>query len=263
MTNFDALPPLLWITLSTFSGGILSAVGAAIVAISVHPERVSLLISYAVGALLGAAFLGTLPHALAQAPSIEYLTRVVLASILGFFVLEKLVLWRHCHAEDCEVHDGHDSATAPPPGGQLIIIGDAIHNFVDGVLIAAAFLADARVGLVTALAIVAHEVPQEVGNFLILLHSGYSKTRAFVFNLLTSFSMVAGGMVGFLALQTMQQWISTLLGIAAGSMIYVAVADLIPGLHRRPALRSSIAQVALISLGVATIVAATSWFNHA
>ena len=179
MTHLDTLSPLLWIVLSTFVGGVLSAIGAAIVAVTVHPERVSLLISYAVGALLGAAFLGTLPHALAQAPSIDYLTRVVLASILGFFVLEKLVLWRHCHAEECEVHDGHERAEAPAPGGQLIILGDAIHNFVDGVLIAAAFMADTRVGLITALAIVAHEVPQEIGNFLILLHSGYSKTRAY------------------------------------------------------------------------------------
>jgi zinc and cadmium transporter len=219
-----------------------------------------------VGALLGAAFLGTLPHALSQASSIEFLTRIVLGSILGFFILEKLVLWRHCHAEDCEVHDGHDHGhdhqVETAPGGQLVILGDAIHNFVDGILIAAAFLADIRVGLVTALAIVTHEIPQEIGNFLILLHSGYSKTRALVLNLLTSCTMIVGGLVGYFFLQTMQQWIAPMLGIAAGSMIYVAVADLIPGLHRRPEIRSSIAQVALIGLGVATIFVVTSLLDH-
>jgi zinc and cadmium transporter len=262
MTYLQTLPPLAWITIATVAGGILSVVGAAIAAMSVHPRRVSLLIAYAVGALLGAAFLGTLPHALREAPSIEYLTRVVLGAILGFFVLEKLVLWRHCHVEDCEVHDGHETPSRPAPGGQLIIVGDAIHNFVDGVLIATAFLADTRVGLVTALAIVAHEIPQEIGNFLILLHSGYSKMRALVFNLLSSCTMIVGGIVGYMALQSMQQWIAPMLGIAAGSMIYVAVADLIPGLHQRPEIGSAIAQIALISFGVATIFFVTTWLEH-
>lgn len=135
----------------------------------------------------------------------------------------------------------------------MILIGDTFHNFVDGVLIAAAFLADTQLGIVTALAIIAHEVPQEVGDFLILLHSGYSKKHAFLLNLLSSVAMVVGGVLAYFALQTMQQWVNTLIALAAASMLYVAVADLIPGLHRRPEIRATIQQVTLIALGIATI----------
>ena len=135
----------------------------------------------------------------------------------------------------------------------MILIGDPFHNFVDGVLIAAAFLADTQLGIVTAVAIVAHEVPQEVGDFLILLHSGYSKSHAFTLNLLSSAAMVVGGVLGYYALHAMEQWIGTLISLAAASMLYVAVADLIPGLHRRPEIRATVMQVSLIALGIATI----------
>ena len=135
----------------------------------------------------------------------------------------------------------------------MILIGDTFHNFVDGVLIAAAFLADTQLGIVTALAIISHEVPQEVGDFLILLHSGYSKKYAFALNLLSSAAMVVGGVLAYFALQTMAQWVNTLIALATTSMLYVAVADLIPGLHRRPEIRATIQQVALIALGIATI----------
>ena len=135
----------------------------------------------------------------------------------------------------------------------MILIGDTFHNFVDGVLIAAAFMADVKLGVVTAIAIIAHEVPQEVGDFLILLHSGYTKRYAFILNLVSSAAMVLGGVLAFYALQSMQQWIGTLLALAAASMIYVAVADLIPGLHRRPEIGATVQQVTLIALGIATI----------
>ena len=135
----------------------------------------------------------------------------------------------------------------------MIMIGDTFHNFVDGILIAAAFLADVQLGLVTAIAIIAHEVPQEVGDFLVLLHSGYSKRYAFALNVLSSLAMVVGGVFAYFALHTMQNWIPSLLALAAASMIYVAVADLIPGLHRRPEIQATLQQVALISLGIATI----------
>jgi zinc and cadmium transporter len=135
----------------------------------------------------------------------------------------------------------------------MILIGDTFHNFVDGVLIAAAFMADVKLGLVTAIAIIAHEVPQEVGDFLILLHSGYTKRHAFILNLISSAAMVLGGILAFYALQSMEQWIGTLLALAAASMIYVAVADLIPGLHRRPEIGATVQQVTLIALGIATI----------
>ena len=135
----------------------------------------------------------------------------------------------------------------------MIMVGDTFHNFVDGLIIAAAFLTDTHLGIATALAIIAHEIPQEVGDFAILLHSGYSKTKAFQLNLISSFASVAGGVLGYFVLQTMQSWIPSLLALAAASMIYVAVADLIPGLHKRAQLRDTLEQVGLIVLGVFSI----------
>ena len=135
----------------------------------------------------------------------------------------------------------------------MIIVGDTFHNFVDGILIAAAFMVDVELGVVTALAIIAHEIPQEVGDFLILLHSGYTKKQAFAFNLLSSLATVIGGLGAYFALRTVQDWVPTILGLAAASMIYVAVADLIPGLHKRTELKATVQQVLLIGLGVASI----------
>jgi zinc and cadmium transporter len=143
----------------------------------------------------------------------------------------------------------HDSGRS----GMMIMVGDTFHNFVDGILIAAAFMIDIRLGAVTAIAIIAHEIPQEVGDFLILLHSGYSKKQALLFNLFSSLATVVGGVLAYFALQTVQHWISTILGLAAASMLYVAVADLIPGLHKRTELKATIAQVGLIGMGIASI----------
>ncbi len=174
----------------------------------------------------------------------------VLAGILLFFTLEKLLLWRHCHHDHCEAHE-HDTHGR---SGTMIMVGDTFHNFVDGVIVAAAFLADTHLGIVTALAIIAHEIPQEVGDFLILLHSGYSKAQALFVNLLSSLAMLAGGVLAYFALQSVQSIVPTLLALAASSMIYVAVADLIPGLHKRTQLRDTLQQVALIALGVGSIL---------
>ena len=245
---------LVWIIAATIAGGVLSVLAAAIVAFNARASWIPVLISYAVGALLGAVFLEVLPHAFQMSDSIERTAGAILAGILLFFVLEKLVLWRHCHVEQCEAHDPptaahHDHGRS----GMMIMIGDTFHNFVDGILIAAAFLANHELGIVTSIAIIAHEVPQEVGDFVILLHSGYSKSRAMFFNLLSSAAMVAGGVIAYFALQEVQQWIPIMLGLAAASMLYVSVADLIPGLHRRPELQATVQQVVLIALGVATI----------
>ena len=245
---------LVWILAATVAGGVLSVIAAAALALNARASWVPVLISYAVGTLLGAVFLDLLPQAFERAESLEGMAVTILAGILLFFVLEKLVLWRHCHVEQCEAHDPplaphHDHGRS----GMMIMIGDTFHNFVDGVLIAAAFLANHELGIVTAIAIIAHEIPQEVGDFLILLHSGYSKGRAFIFNMLSSAAMVLGGAIGYLALQSVQHWIPPLLGLAAASMLYVSVADLIPGLHKRPELLATLQQVVLITLGVVTI----------
>lgn len=260
---------LSWIILATFTGGILSAGVAGLFAIKAKASQVPMLVSYAVGALLGAAFIEVLPHAFEKSDSIQTTAATVLFGILGFFILEKLVLWRHCHVEECEVHDPH----LPLPqnhnnehnhndhgrSGLMILVGDTFHNFVDGVLIAAAFMADTQLGIVTAIAIIAHEVPQEVGDFLILLHSGYSKRKAMLLNVIASAAMVIGGVLAYFTLQVAEALVTPLLALAAASMLYVAVADLIPGLHRRPELAATAQQVLLIGLGIATIWLVGAW----
>ncbi|MFZ5525008.1 MAG: ZIP family metal transporter [Pseudomonadota bacterium] len=247
---------LPWIIAASIAGGVLSVLGAAVFALNPRARHyLSAMVSYAIGAMLGAVFLNILPEAIKLTSSVAVLSGTVLFGILLFFILEKLVLWRHCHHEHCEAHELLESEHDHDHGrsGMLIMVGDTFHNFVDGVIIAAAFLTDMHLGVVTALAIIAHEIPQEVGDFAILLHSGYSKTRAFQLNLISSFAAVAGGVLGYFVLQTMQSWIPSLLALAAASMIYVAVADLIPGLHKRAELRDTLEQVGLIVLGVATV----------
>lgn len=269
---------LTWILSATVLGGVLSVLLAGAFAYAAHPSWVSRLVSFAVGTLLGAVFLEVLPHALEHGGA-KPVAVTILVGILVFFVLEKLVIWRHCHHETCEVHGidamphehshghAHDRQHHRADGGNrragiMILVGDTFHNFVDGVLIAGAFLVDTQLGIVTALAIIAHELPQEVGDFLVLLHSGFSKSRALLFNLLSSAAMVAGGLLGYVALQDMTELMPYLLGMAAASMIYVAVADLIPGLHRRPELSATLEQVLLIGAGI-SLIALISGFGHA
>jgi zinc and cadmium transporter len=270
---------LAWILVMSFAGGLLSVLAAALLALTANPRWVGLLVSYAIGALLGAAFLEVLPHAIIASGDASSTSAIVLAGILGFFVLEKLVLWRHCHTEHCEGHEqrgyvhsadhdsvhGHHHSHAHPVrqdtydggrSGLLIMVGDTFHNFVDGVLIAAAFMESIQLGIITSLAIIAHEIPQEVGDFLILLHSGYARTKALLFNVLSTFATLVGGLLSYFALSALQGAVPVFLSLAAASMIYVAVADLIPGLHKRTELRATLQQVLLIGAGVLTILAA-------
>jgi zinc and cadmium transporter len=240
-----------WILVASVAGGTLSA-GLAAFALAVRSTWIPMLVSFAIGALLGAAFLEIIPHAF-ETGAAHQVAFSILGGIFGFFVLEKLLLYRHCHTENCEVHDQHAAAHDHGRSGALIVVGDTIHNFVDGVLIAAAFLQSVELGVVTAVAIIAHEIPQEVGDFLILLHSGYSKMRALAVNLLSSLATIVGGVLGYYALQLFDGIEPILLGVVAASMIYVAVADLIPGLHRRPELRDTAVQALLIALGIGTI----------
>jgi zinc and cadmium transporter len=175
-----------------------------------------------------------------------------LLGVLVFFLLEKLVLWRHCHTTDCDRHapGGHGRRSA---AGHLILIGDAIHNIVDGVLIASAFFVDVQLGMVTALAVLAHELPQELGDFAILLHSGFTRRKALVYNLLVSLGTVVGGVAGYLFLSTVGHLVPYVLAVAASSFIYIAVADLIPDLHRRVDARATVQQLALILAGIGVI----------
>jgi zinc and cadmium transporter len=249
-----------WILAASVAGGALS-VGLASATLVLSGSWVPMLVSYAIGALLGAAFLELIPHMFEHGdPHTAAVT--ILAGIFAFFVLEKLLLWRHCHVEDCEAHEARAPQHDHGRSGLMIVVGDTIHNFVDGLLIAAAFLESTQLGIVTALAIIAHEIPQEVGDFLVLLHSGYSRARAFAINLLSSAATIVGGILGFFALQAVAEWKQPLLGVVAASMIYVAVADLIPGLHKRPELRATLAQATLIALGIVSVAAVRLLLGH-
>ena len=187
----------------------------------------------------------------------------MLAGLLAFFLLEKLVLWRHAHGheehrsdEDESEHDHAMHANVAGDQGRsglMILIGNAVHNFCDGVVIAAAFLASPGLGIATTLAIVAHAVPQQVGDFAVLIHSGFTRTRAFSFNVTAGVATVVGAMAGYYALADMQQMLPTVLAIASASLLYVAVADLIPSLHRRPEPVETAKQMLAIGLGLAII----------
>src|SRR5687768_2306935 len=186
---------LAWILAASVAGGTLSA-GLAAASLAIRATWVPMLVSFAIGALLGAAFLEIIPHAFEQGEA-HQVAFSILGGIFGFFLLEKLLLWRHCHTENCEVHDTHTLPHDHGRTGTLIVVGDTVHNFVDGILIAAAFLQSTQLGVITAVAIVAHEIPQEVGDFLILLHSGYSRARALVLNMLSSLATLVGGVLGY------------------------------------------------------------------
>ena len=245
------------ILLASAAGGLLSVLLASM-ALNLKAEWVPVMVSYAIGALLGAAFLEILPHAMEHAGSFEAVSGTVLAGIFGFFILEKLVLWRHCHTEHCEVHHADTPNHDHGRSGMMITVGDTVHNFVDGVMIAAAFLVDVKLGVVTAFAIAAHEVPQELGDFLILLHSGYNKVQALLLNLLSGAAMLLGALLGYFLLEPLREILPYMLALAASGMIYVAVADLIPGLHKRVELGHTAQQALLIALGVLTVWGAST-----
>ena len=261
---------LAWIILVTLVSGVLSVLAAGLfLALPGRQREAALphLVSFATGALLGAALLALIPHAVLGAGSqrVHEVGVALIAGIALFFVLEKFLLWRHCHDDHCDTHPvgdthshGHNHAQVHDDArrkasGSLVLVGDALHNVLDGVLVAAAFLTDVHLGIVTAVAIMAHEIPQEVGNFAVLLHSGVSRGRALALNLLTSLTAVIGGVVGYFALETAQRLLPFALAVAASSLLYVAVADLIPGLHRRTDPKSGVTQVLLIGLGIALI----------
>jgi len=252
---------LALIVLLTGLSGFVSALAAAFFLVLGDERRSAVLphlVSFATGALLGAAFLGLVPHALESAgpDGTHRIGMGLLLGILTFFLLEKFVLWRHCHDDPCEMHSPSHAARAAA-SARLILVGDSFHNVLDGVVVAAAIMTDAKLGIVTALAVAAHEIPQEVGDLAILLHGGYSRARALALNLLTSLTSIAGGVAAYFALGTALHLLPYALAFAAASFIYIAVADLIPGLHRRVDLRAGLEQVLFIGLGVAVV-----YFTH-
>ena len=235
-----------WIIVFSVLGSLGAIAGAALLLLFPEGTRRTLLpclLSYATGTLLGAAFLGMIPNALQQATPIA-ISGTVLAGIVIFFALEKVVIWRHCHDVECEVHGA---------AGPLILIGDAFHNFVDGFVIAAAFLTSMPLGIAASLAVIAHEVPQEVGDFAILLENGYSRTQALALNMLSSLTTLPGAVIAYFFLGATREAVPFILALSAASFIYIAVADLVPSLHRQVGLKSALMQFALLLAGIGTI----------
>ncbi len=238
------LATALGLSLLGSCGGLLVASSLVMFPLRVRARLVPWLVSYAVGALLGVALLQLLPEALTLlAPASVFGT--LLAGILLFFTLEKLVLLRHCHTDECEVH----TATAP-----LVFIGDAFHNFIDGAIICSAVMSSVPLGIDTAIAVAAHEIPQEVGDVAILLAAGYSRGRALLLNIVTGGSSIAGALIAFGAVQIIPGIRPYVLAMSAASLLYIAMSDLIPDLHRGEIDANALRQVLLIAAGIATVV---------
>jgi zinc and cadmium transporter len=243
-TGGTVLPLILFFT---FLGSVCS-VGLAALLLLFRNRQVGLitgsLIPYAIGTLLGAAFFGMIPQAQKQLSS-EQVLPSILGGLVLFFILEKFALWRHCHEEPCSIHS---------QAGTLILFGDSLHNFVDGVAIAVAFIHSTQLGITTSIAVIAHEVPQEIGDFAILLESGYSKSRALAFNTLSSLAAVAGALLTYYLRPVLLLLTPYLLAVSAASFIYIALADLIPGRRSTGGLKSLIWELPLIAAGIATII---------
>jgi zinc and cadmium transporter len=272
------MPLLVMIMLFAALGGIASA-AFAVVFLWVREEHSMRIlphfVSFATGALIGAALLALLPEAIEGAgPAGARRLGLVLVAGLGvFFVIEKLVLWWHAHAHErgdearaCPQHaddhnhsghnhSGHDHAR-DRASGVLVLVGDCLHNALDGVLIAAAFLTSVPLGLVTTFAVAAHEIPHRVGDFAILVQAGLSRPRALLLNLATGIAAVLGAAAAYFGLRQALGALPYALAFAAAGFLYIAVAGLIPGLHRRVDARTSAAQVVLIAMGIAVIAAA-------
>ena len=237
---------LLWIIFFSLLGSVGSIFLAGIfLAISEKKQKILIpyLISYATGTLITSAFLGLIPHALKHTSEVIVLSSVLVGIIL-FFLLEKLLIWRHCHDPVCEVHS---------TSALMILIGDAFHNITDGVVIAASFLTSFPIGITVAISVIAHEIPQEVGDFGILLHSGYSKRKAILSNILSSLSTIPGAILAYYTLSNIQSIIPYTMAISAASFIYIALADLTPELHRQAEIGLAIKEFVLMLAGACTI----------
>lgn len=247
---------LLSILAATLLGGVVSVFLAALLSLTWLPRFADRMLAYAVGVLLAFAFLSLLPESLELGLEPMRVGQLLLAGIVAFFLLEKAALWRHDHSH------GDRAEAAHPPRVAMIVVGDGLHNLVDGVLIAAAFLADPTLGWATAIAVLSHELPQEIGDFMVLLSAGVGKAQALLLNALSGAAMVIGGVAGYFALDGMQTAVPYVLVIAAASFIYIAVADLVPELHRHRHLGNASGQLALLAAGIATVILIGLFAHH-
>ena len=250
---------LIYILLAALISGAASITVAALFSFKLLSKMVDRMVSLSVGVMLSTAFLHSLPEAFESNVDAHRLFMTLLAGLFGFFLLEKLSILRHSHHHEGDGHHHHHGHDAHEAGksGWMILVGDGLHNFTDGILIAAAFLADPKLGLMTSLAIFAHEIPQEVGDFIVLLNAGFSRGRAYVYNLSSSLMAVAGGLTGYFALANAGSLIPYALVLASSGFIYIAVSDLMPQMQRRATVRETIPQVLLIALGIVIVLLLT------
>jgi len=255
---------LLYIVFATFVGGVLSVVVAASLTVSVLTRVVRDLVSLSAGVLLGTALLNVLPEAFESKASPQSLFATLLAGLMFFFLLEKAELYRHQHHHEGDEHHHHHGFDRQQAGrgGWSVLLGDSIHNFCDGIIIAAAFLTDVRLGAVTSLAIIAHEIPQEVGDYIVLLNAGFSRRKALLYNAVSGLAAVVGGVIGYFIVGPWESLFPYLLVIASSSFVYIAVADLIPQLQHRLSLKDTAAQLAWLAGGLLIIVIATRTLHH-
>ena len=246
---------LLYIVTATLLGGLLSVLVAASLTVAVLGRVVRHLVSLSAGVLLSTALLHVLPEAFDSGAPPQRLFATLLGGLLFFFLLEKAELYRHTHHHegDGHAHHRHFDAQQAGRGGWSVLVGDGIHNFCDGVIIAAAFLADTRLGVVTSLAIIAHEIPQEVGDYIVLLNAGFSRRKALLCNAASGLAAVVGGVLGYFIVGPWQTLFPYLLVVASSSFVYVAVADLIPQLQQPMPLKDTAAQLAWLGVGMAFI----------
>jgi zinc and cadmium transporter len=250
---------LFYILLAAFVSGCISITAAAVFSFTLLSKMVDRMVSLSVGIMLSTALLHSLPEAFESNVDVHYLFMTLLAGLFGFFLLEKLAIMRHSHHHEHDGHHHHPGHDAHEAGksGWMILIGDSLHTFTDGILIAAAFLADPKLGLMTSLAILAHEIPQQVGDFIVLLNAGFSRARAYTYNLISSLTALLGGLVGYFALAHADNLIPFVLVLASSGFIYIAVCDLMPQMQRRASWRESAMQVLLIVIGVAIVLLLT------
>ncbi|MBH2017712.1 MAG: ZIP family metal transporter [Burkholderiales bacterium] len=250
---------LTYIMAATLIGGLVSVLLAAALSAPLLGLIVRHLVSLSTGVLLGTALLHVLPEAFESNVSPQSLFLTLLGGLMFFFLLEKAELYRHGHHHEHDDHHHHHGFDAEQAGrgGWSVLVGDSIHNFCDGVLIAAAFLADTHVGMVTALAVIAHEIPQEVGDYIVLINAGFSRARALFYNLLSGLAAVVGGVLGYFLIEPWQHMLPYLMVVAASSFVYVAVADLIPQLQKRLNVRETLLQIVWLAVGLGLIALIT------
>jgi len=230
---------------------IIGSIGAIITAAiflmfkrKIQKVLIPCLISYATGTLLTAALLGMIPKAISDSNA-TFVLLFVLIGIIFFFLLEKTVIWHHCHDEECSIQSA---------AGPILLIGDSFHNFMDGIVIAAGFLISTNMGIIVSLSVIMHEIPQEIGDFAILLDSGYSKRKALFFNTLSSSATIPAALIGYYVLDIISSVIPFFLAISAASFIYIALTDLTPDLHLKSEITQSIRQIILMIAGICTIL---------